>query len=272
MVSLILVLLLVWFVVTVFLAAWTLWIQPYIYTEPAMGIPWRAPAAGTVVFLTVLVWVFLDYQHPERYCTFWEFSPVEYYEYPKLIVPQRQGKEDEYVRVRRGRGFVYMRGDRPIPSRPDKVIAVKENKERDVFVPDRDANGMFKVPEGQSLVYRDQTGQTMLEGQLGTVEVFYPWRLIANLLLNLAHFVAWFVALWLLLRFQWSHALGQAFVLWGVMTLFILPQVLKRAEDVAGGRRAPTASVALPEGTWNSRETGAPTGALLRGSLRITEQ
>ena len=244
MVSLILVLLLVWFVVTVFLAAWTMWLQPNIYTEAVQGILWRAPAAGTVVFLTVLVWVCLDYQSPERYSTFWEFSPVEYYEYPKLIVPQRQGPEHEYVRVRRGRSHVYMRGDRPIPSRPDKVIAVKENKERDVFVPDRDANGKFYAPEGQSLVYRDaNTGQTMLEGELGIVKVFYPGRLISNLFLNFAHLAAWFLALWLLLRFQWSHALGQALVLWGIMILFILPQVLKRAEDVAGGRRpAATAS------------------------------
>ena len=31
-----------------------------------------------------------------------------------------------------------------------------------------------------------------------------------NLLLNLAHLLVWFLAFWLLLEFQWSHALGLA--------------------------------------------------------------
>jgi hypothetical protein len=245
--SLILVLLLVWFVVTVFLAAWTLWFQPYIYTESVQGMAWRAPAAGTAIFLTVLVWVYFDYQHPEEYSTFWEFSPVEYYEYPKLIVPQRGGKEDEYKRVRRGRGFVYMRGDRPLPTRPDKVIAVRENGDRDFYSPDRDENGKFKAAEGQSLLYRDPAGRVMTEGQLGTISVFYPSRLILNLLLNFTHLAAWFLCLWLLLRYQWAHALGLAVVLWVVMILFILPQVLKRTEDVARQRRPPAAQTAARE-------------------------
>ncbi len=244
MLSLILVLLLVWFVVTVFLAAWTLWIQPYIYTESVQGIAWRAPAAGTLVFGTVLLWVYCDYEHPKEYSTLWEFSPDDNYEYPKLLVPQRGGKEDEYKRVRRGRAFVYMRGDRPIPTRPEKVIGVRENGQRDVYTPDRDAKGFFKPTEGQGLLYRDADGRVMNEGQLGSISIFHPGRLALNLFLNFLHFAGWFLALWLLLRYQWSHALGLAVVLWLVMIVFILPQVLKRTEDVAsppGRTAAPSA-------------------------------
>jgi hypothetical protein len=73
----------------------------------------------------------------------------------------------------------------------------------------------------------------MYEGQLGRVSTFYAGRLILNLFLNFLHLLIWFIALWLLLRFQWPHALGLAIVLWAVMLLFIVPQVLKLAEDTA---------------------------------------
>jgi hypothetical protein len=231
--SLILVLLLVWFVVTVFLAAWTLLVQPYLYTEPVQGIAWRAPAAGTGVFLTVLLWVWLDYQAPERYSTLWEFSPDEYTDYPRLIVPHRDGKEEEFRRVRQDRGYAYRRVNRTLPTRPEKVIAVGPNGERDVFEPDRDASGKFKETGGQGVLYRDAAGRVMYEGQLGRVSTTYPGRTFLNLFLNFFHFAAWFAGLWLLLRFQWSHALGLAAATWCVMILFVMPQVLKRAEDVA---------------------------------------
>jgi hypothetical protein len=258
--SLILVLLLVWFVLTVFLAAWTLWFQAYIYTEPTSGVAWRAPAAGSVIMLTVLLWVYLDYQHPERYSTLWEFSPVEDHEYPQLIVPKRDGKEDVYERVRRDRGYVYMRRDRPLPTRPDKVIAVTEGKQRIAFEPDRDAKGKFKTAEGQDLVYRAATGETMVDGQLGSVRTFYPGRLVLNLFLNFLHLAAWFACLWALLRFQWAHAFGLAVVLWLVMLLFILPQVLKLAENTALESGAASARVSWQAGEGNALDAGLPTG------------
>jgi hypothetical protein len=239
-VSLFLVLLLLWFVLTVFLGAWTLLLQAYFYTEPVKGLAWRAPAAGSAVFLTVILWVCLDFSAPERYSTLWEFSAEDEIVYPTLIVPQRDGKEDAYTRVRADRGYVYKRLDRPIPTRPDKVIAVSSSHVRREFVPDRDDKGHFKETEGQGLLYRDQSGQVMVEGQLGSVRTFYPGRLFANLFLNFFHLVMWFVALWLLLRFQWSHAFGMALVLWGVMLLFVMPQVLKLAEDTALNRAPPT--------------------------------
>jgi hypothetical protein len=237
--SLILVLLLVWFVLSVFLAAGTLWLQAYIYTEPVQGLIWRAPAAGTVVFLSILLWVYLDYQAPARYSTLWQFSAEDEIIYPKLIVPRRDGKEDVYRRVRGDRGFSYHGADHPIPSRPDKIIALQENGERRVFEPDRDEKGKFKVASGQSLLYKDSTGLVMEEGQLGSVRTFYPSRLILNLFLNFLLLVTWFVSLWLVLRFQLSRAFGMAVVLWGVMLLFIMPQVLKLAEDAAHQRAAP---------------------------------
>jgi len=258
--SLILVLLLVWLVLTVFLAWWTLWIQTYIYTGPVGGVLWRAPAAGTVIMSTVLLWVYLDYRTPERYSTLWEFSPVEDHEYPTLIVPHRDGKEDVYTKVHQDRGYAYMRRDRPLPSRPEKVIALTDKKERIVFEPDRDAKGKFKADGGQSLKYRSSTGEVMEEGQLGSVRTFYPARLVLNLFLNFLHLAAWFACLWLLMRFQWSHAFGFALVLWGVMILFILPQVLKLTEKAANVQVLPASRTARQAGEGNVLDGGLPTG------------
>ncbi len=260
MLSLILVLLLLWFGLCVFLAAWTLWIQPYLYTESVGGLVWRAPVAGTIVFLSVVVWVYLAYQSPDRYATLWQFSPEEFREYPELIVPGPQGKQDVYKRVRRDRRYVYLRGDRPLPSRPEKVIGKTANGDLEVFEPDRDANGKFKVGEDQTLHYRNSAGDVMEEGQLGMVRTFYPGRLAANLFLNFFHFAAWFLCVWLLLRYQWSHALGMAVVLWLVMILFILPQVLDRAEVVARQREAPPARAHWQRGPENTLDVAIAKG------------
>jgi hypothetical protein len=262
--SLVLVLLLVWFVLTVFLAAWTLWFQPYVYTESVSGLLWRAPAAGTVVFLTVLLWAWLDYQSPGQYPTLWQFSPWEDNEYPELIVVRRDGKQETYKKVRRPRGNVYLREDHPLPSRPEKIIGVRPDGERDTYEPDRDAKGNFKAESGQSLKYRDAGGQVMEEGQLGRVRTYYPGRLFLNLFLNFFHLFIWFACLWLLLHYQWSHALGMAVVLWLVMILFILPQVLRRAEDVGREREGGGARVARGTGQENLLD-----GAFVSGSYNL---
>jgi hypothetical protein len=197
------------------------------------------------------LWVYLDYQAPERYSTLWEFSAEDQIDYAELIIPHRDGKEDVYKRVRRDRRYIYQRGDRPLPSRPEKVIAVTADKERDTYEPDRNENGKFMAEEGRSLKYRDAAGHVMEEGQLGIVRIPNHGLLFANLFLNFLHFVIWFACLWVLLRFQWSHALGLAIVLWGVMIVFILPQVLKRAEDSSRQQSlpaSPTAPAPRPAG------------------------
>ena len=59
-----------------------------------------------------------------------------------------------------------------------------------------------------------------------------------TLLLNFGFFLCCWLTLWLLLRFQWSHALGLGFVLWLVFTLSLLPMLLTRAAEVAQANAA----------------------------------
>jgi hypothetical protein len=232
--NLVLVLLLVWFVLTVLLAAWTLWFQAYIYSEPVGAIWWRAPAAGTALALFLTLWVVLDYRAPGRYRELHGFSFIEYpAPYPELHVFNPDGKEEVFKLHKTGRGLPEYRWDsKKLPSRPGRII-VFEDGEKFVFEPERDARGNFKTGPGDVVHYRDSRGREMVEGQLGQVSIRHYGWLAMNFLLNFAHLAVWFACLWLLLRFQWSHALGLAVVFWAVTTLIVVPMVLGQAERVA---------------------------------------
>ena len=63
----------------------------------------------------------------------------------------------------------------------------------------------------------------------GCVFIFFTLLACQGVLLNVLHLGVWFVCLWLLLRFQWSHALGLAAAVWLVLTLTFLPPLLQLA-------------------------------------------
>jgi hypothetical protein len=232
--SLFLIFLLIFFVLAVFLTAWTLWFQAYIYSEPAEQLYWRGPAAAGVLTLFLAVWVLIDYRSPGNYRTLAEFSAPDPKVYEELWVPNAEGVKVHYRRLKSvGGGSDYFReGERGkgnrLSGRPTEII-VKENDEEVSFKP---------VKTGDTVVYRDDKGKEMKEGSLGEVSVTRTGRLLGNLLLNAFHLGTWFLCLWLLLRYQWPHALGLAVVLWGVLTLFGVPPLLDRAENLARERAA----------------------------------
>src|SRR5205085_4888652 len=76
------------------------------------------------------------------------------------------------------------------------------------------------------------------DGPTGIPSAFRWGRFLMNLFLNFTHFLLWWLALWLLLRFQWSHALGLGFVLWLLFTLIFLPMLLDQAAQVAESKAA----------------------------------
>ncbi len=238
MLNLILIVLVVWVVLMVLLAAWTLFFQGYIYSEPASALHWRAPAAGTALIVFVLIWLVFDYRSivdrgdEGRYQPLHNFSTSETVTYQHLWIINRDGKEEHYER----RGNQYVRKDgRTLPTRPSKIVAAQQvNGDKHVFEPERDAKGNFKVEKEQPLRYYDQSNKSryMDESSLGQVSIFHFGWLLLNLVLNFGLLVVWFVVLWLLLRFQWPHALGLAVVFWLVMLLFVMPPVLKQAENV----------------------------------------
>ncbi len=241
MLTLLVILAVIWLGLMGLLAAWTLFFQGYIYTEPTEGIVWRAPVAGTIVTLFIALWVFLDYRSQGQYRALHEFSSQgDAVVFPELRIVNQEGKEEVYKLARNERGQqVYKlegRPDgRPLPGRPLKVI-VKENDADVIFEPDRDAKGQFQAKLGQPLVYRDSKKRTMAEGELGRLSEFRTGNFVLVLLLNFLHLVVWVLALWLILQYRFWHAFGLAVVAWLGLTLFLLPPTLTKAEEVAQPR------------------------------------
>jgi hypothetical protein len=115
---------------------------------------------------------------------------------------------------------------------PEARFKQFDTDDDETFEPERDAKGNFKTELGQSLRYLDARGRVMQEDDFGRVSV-YRWDWFAwTALFNVAHLAVWFVALWLLLRYQWTHALGGAVVLWLATSLIALPMLLGYAEQV----------------------------------------
>jgi hypothetical protein len=249
--TLVLVLLLLWLVLAVLLAAGAVWLQGSLYSEPAAGVLWRAPAAAAALTLVVCVWTFLYYRAPGRYPVAPWDAVSEGPQLPQeLRVRTREGKEEVFKLTKDERGRPEYRDGsrRRVPDRPEQVIIVEDGQRR-VFVPERDAKtGNFKVAQGESLRYYEEgaKGRYMVEGQWGRVSSSHVGRTLLYVFLNLLHFVAWWAVLWLLMRFQWSHALGLAVALWAAVTLFVLPPLLTRAEEAARQRAGTKAASSSP--------------------------
>jgi hypothetical protein len=241
--SLILIVLGVFAILSLLLAAWTLFFQGYIYSEPVAAIHWRAPAAAGALTLFLIIWVFLDYGSIRdrgdegRYRPGFEFSPRETQTYNKLTIVNRDRKKESYER--RGTQYVNPRTGRGLPERPLEVIALDKDNQEHVFKPKMDNKGRFQEENGKVRYYEEGNPKRYVEeGFLGQISIFHFGWLVMGLLLHLGFLAVWFVALWLLLRFQWAHALGLAFVAW-LISLFVLPMLLTQAEKVRKERLPP---------------------------------
>ncbi len=98
----------------------------------------------------------------------------------------------------------------------------------------------------QALRYIEENGSRyMSEGLMGKLIGHRRGRLVWVVLLNAAHLGVWFAVFWPLLRFQWSHALGFACVLWLVVTLALVPFLLDRARNAAKKTAPPAVAQSL---------------------------
>jgi hypothetical protein len=248
---------LVWLVLMVFLAVWTAWFQAYIYSQPVAGLIWRAPAAGSAVALVLVIWCWLDYGPPPGKYPALFYSPAEETEPYKELWGVKGGRKTLYKREKDAAGRYEYRDNakKPLPSHLDGII-VKEDGEEVLFKPELDDQGKFKIERGQYLRYIDPNGRVMSEAAMGQLSAARWGLIIGNLVLNFVHLLVWVACLWLLLEFQWWHAVGQAVVCWLVMSLFIMPMVLGKVEDEARKQRAPE-TLTVP-----SVASGSPTSPL----------
>jgi hypothetical protein len=223
----------------VLLWAGTLWFQGYIYSEPVAQVWWRAPVAALALTLFMALWCSLDYRNPGAYPGQLQFSTGEDKQLPELWAV-RGSNETLYKRRKTARGMdEYVDKEaRPWQSHPDAIVIEETPGEKVRFEAERDKDGKFKLERG-TLRYVDPKGRVMTEARLGQLSVPKRGLVFANILLNLGHLLVWFAVLWLVLRFQWSHALGLAVVFWLIMTFTILHLILLRTEEAGRERGVP---------------------------------
>jgi hypothetical protein len=248
---LILVLLLVAVVLGGFLWIGTLFFQGYIYNEPAQGLAWRGPAVGGILTGYLAFWCILDYRATAPgaielpFDTLTRFSARE--TYPAKPVPKfwsiKRGQEVLYVwqkPTQLGAGeYRDSTTNRPWSRESEGIVEAiiwEEDGKKVRFnleLPqDRTTRRTGKFNEGEQARYVEDGGQRRVltedDVRRGQQSRFLYGRLVVNILLSALFLVAWFLCLWLLLRFQWAHALGLAVVLWVVATLAVVPAVLDR--------------------------------------------
>ena len=229
----VLILLALALILSVLLWAGTLWFQGWLYSEPAGNLSWSAPAVGVGITLFLAIWVIVDCWTGGRVQPLQKTSVAETRRFDEIkAVVTKKGPEETFRRVPNADNRLdYRQADgTTLPRSPEKII-VDEAGAKIAFEPERDAKGNFTRQQGQNLRYLDKYGRVMVEGELGEVTQYRFDLLFLNVLFNLLHFGLWFAGLWLLLRYQWSHALGLAAGLWLAMTLFPIPMLLGFAES-----------------------------------------
>jgi hypothetical protein len=249
-----------------------LFLQGLFYTEPPADLHWRSPAAAAVVGLFFTFWCYLAYANPNeaatasgrvgpKYDTLFRFSPLEDTQFAELWVVRGEDtpkNRTHYNLSRDDQGHsVYLDDRRKQPPGHSDEIIVMENGQEVHFKAERETTGPNKgkllVQKGQSLRYLDDRGRVMSEDHVGHVATTRWGRLMGCLALNALQLVVWFLALWLLLRFQWLHALGLAVVLWLVMTVIVLPMMLDPAAERGSARALEKGHAALGQNEYVSK-------------------
>jgi hypothetical protein len=257
--TLLLILLIVGFCIGVGLFVGGLFLQGYIYTEPSPHLRWGAPVAGAVLFSFFTLWclivVFMRSAPGDiPFDALHRFSPREDLvrdPVKDLWAVRKGGKMDHYQlrktpKFRGAVGTEYVKAGTTTPWNGAGVEAI-------IIRPEDGNEVRFEAePEGrrEDYTYRrfiSDNGWVMQEydsGPTGIPSRFLIGRFLGNLFLNGLHFLLWFLCLWLLMRFWWSHALGLAFVIWIAFTLMVVPMLLSYAADLSQARHAPTTTQA----------------------------
>jgi hypothetical protein len=226
--------------VSVLLWAGTLFFQGYIYSEPVTGLFWRAPLAALILCSFTAFWFRLAYRSPGKYNTLFEFSARDDPPPFKQFWSVRKGKEILFLAKTIGQGRIEYRDQRGRPwSRSDAegimeaIIVEDKDGQKMRFDAELTKDGKFKMAPGEPARYVEAGGRhrVMTDDYIGRLSEIRPGMIAANLFLNFFLFVLWFACLWLILRYQWGHALGLAAVIWLVLTLTLLPMMFKKAED-----------------------------------------
>lgn len=269
-------LLLTFVLVTVSLTAlfWglSMFLQPFLYSEPADHLGLRSLAGGLIlgVFLTGWTYINTRASHQGKYDTILEFKPTttrELSEFQAVHRLNRKGDDgqwvEELVPFRLSVNRFVETGD----STRHFTITGSRNGTQFMTValmipqsgggePKRyDANlspdGATFVARAEETVFTEKGGSGYVEAGLPGV-VYSPslFTVIVALLLNSVHYAIWFAVFWPILRYSSEAALGLAFG-FGLLTMLMAMPLLFEENRVAppvatAPATAPSATAATP--------------------------
>lgn len=275
MLGLVPILALLFLAVAVILWAGTLFLQGYIYSEPVEQVYWRAPVAGLIMALFIGLWCSFDYKNPGRYGSVFDVAAASDNTRFDKFWSERNGQEILYTLKKdaKGRGDYYdpngkrwnRRGTDGIMN---AIIVEDKDGQKIRFEAELTSDGRFKTNDQDVVRYVEKEGKhrVMTDNYPGQLSEARSGIVAANLFLNFLHLIVWFLCLWLLLRFQWGHALGLACVAWLVLTFF-LPPLFKKTEDLAKQRAAQATSSIQLFGPANGGFAGCPLAVRSGGGI-----
>ena len=204
-------------------------LQRAIYEQVPESLWWRALAGAGILWAVGLVFPSLfnaasSLRWPVNLddMFFLRAAPAQQTVFTELLVPDDSGRQVRYRRTTSPAGRVEFRDEqnRPMPGTPLEVIAVTQDGHQRRFQVVTDAQGYIDRRRGTAY-YRDEQGREVPESALYTGEEqeggygqFFV-TVVGDLLL----FAAWFAVLWLVMLFQWPHALllaVPAYFAWGL--------------------------------------------------------
>jgi hypothetical protein len=267
--GLVLIHVLIFAVLVVLLWAGSAFAQGYIYSEPTSQLFWRAPVVAAILTFWLAFWSTREYRAysedhvASRYGAIFEFTNSDERPFTEFWVPEGDKRiryQKRTVAQAKGPGRPEFIAEIP-PYQPwsgsEEVILLEDGKEV-VYKAQRDqkAKAVLGVAvEGtQGAVYRNDRGKKITEAMIrnGKIESTRWGPLFTYFLLNTGFLVLWFLGLWLLIRFQWLHAVGLAVALWLTAIIFVVPPLVERVDKLVD-KKGPQAFREKVTGT--SRET-----------------
>jgi hypothetical protein len=230
---LVLLLLLTFLVLSALLWGLTRLLQGMLYENVQPDLLWRAPAAAGAVTAYVGLWALFNYVAADPGQTDLPFDNIFNFTSEKVS----EHPVNEFVAVRGNNkvkySVVHLAGSERVEYRnaDNKVwLAGREGDVQALVIKEGDREVTFKT-DADHKRYVEEGGRRYLDGDsFGRITTPRGGGAFVRVLLNVLHFVVWFVVIWLLLGFQWPHALGLAAATWLMMT-FVAPFIFKKGVE-----------------------------------------
>jgi hypothetical protein len=231
------------------------YVQGYIYTEPSPYLRWGAPIAAAILFLFYTIWcvaVALPAPSGEdaTYHILWSFSPTvnQFREPVKDLWAVRKGGAKEHYVLKKKVAFAgharpqYRSADTDKPWKYGsgvEAIVIQPGGADLKYLPAAPDNSWIERGKYNEFVSSDGwVIRETDEGPSDNPEKSRWGRLVIFVLLHALHLGLWFACLWLLLRFQWGHALVAALILWLFLSILVVPMLVGYAVDVSRARQS----------------------------------